>query len=201
MRVRTADRRQAIVDAAMQVFREVGYERASMAMISVRVGGSKATLYRYFASKEELFAAAMIAEMDDRAKEAITLLDASRPDVAQVLKRFGADYIAFITSPEALSLIRTAIAEGVSSGLGAKLYEMGAERAWRDMADYIARLQEQGLIKPIDPRVAAAHLKGLLEAGMLEPQLFGANAWFTAGDAADQAVDAFLAAYGNPQPA
>src|SRR3954463_14723962 len=94
MRVRTADRRQAIIDAAMQVFREVGYERASMAMISARVGGSKATLYGYFASKEELFAAAMIAEMDDRAQKAIALLDAANPDVAQVFKRFATDYIA-----------------------------------------------------------------------------------------------------------
>jgi AcrR family transcriptional regulator len=185
----------------MQVFREVGYERASMAMISARVGGSKATLYGYFASKEELFAAAMIAEMDDRAQKAIALLDAANPDVAQVFRRFATDYIAVITSADGLSLIRTAIAEGVSSGLGARLYEMGPERAWRDMATYIARLQEKGLIRPIDPRVAAAHLKGLIEAGILEPQLFGARAWFSAEKAVDHAVEAFLTAYGNHQPA
>jgi AcrR family transcriptional regulator len=201
MRVRTADRRQAIIDAAMQVFREVGYERASMAMISARVGGSKATLYGYFASKEELFAAAMIAEMDDRAQKAIALLDAANPDVAQVFRRFATDYIAVITSADGLSLIRTAIAEGVSSGLGARLYEMGPERAWRDMANYIARLQEKGLIRPIDPRVAAAHLKGLIEAGILEPLLFGARAWFSAEEAVDHAVEAFLTAYGNHQRA
>jgi AcrR family transcriptional regulator len=185
----------------MQVFREVGYERASMAMISARVGGSKATLYGYFASKEELFAAAMIAEMDDRAEKAIAVLDASNPDVAQVFRRFAADYIAVITSADGLSLIRTAIAEGISSGLGVRLYEMGPERAWRDISDYIARLQEKGLIRPADPRVAAAHLKGLIEAGILEPQLFGARAWFSVEDAVDHAIDAFLAAYGNHQRA
>ena len=44
MRVKTDDRRAAILEAAVEVFREVGYERASMAAISARVGGSKATL-------------------------------------------------------------------------------------------------------------------------------------------------------------
>ncbi|OYW88264.1 MAG: TetR family transcriptional regulator, partial [Sphingobium sp. 32-64-5] len=54
MRVRTDDRRQAILDVATEMFREVGYARASMAAISARIGGSKGTLYGYFKSKEEL---------------------------------------------------------------------------------------------------------------------------------------------------
>ena len=60
MRVKTEGRRQVIIDAALEVFKEVGYERASMAEISARAGGSKATLYNYFKSKEELFSAAML---------------------------------------------------------------------------------------------------------------------------------------------
>ena len=34
---------------------ELGYERTSMSEIAARLGGSKATLYSYFPSKEELF--------------------------------------------------------------------------------------------------------------------------------------------------
>ena len=54
MRVKTEAKRQHIVDVAAQAFRELGFEGASMAEICARVGGSKATLYNYFASKEEL---------------------------------------------------------------------------------------------------------------------------------------------------
>src|SRR5262245_51865473 len=45
MGVRGEARRQKIVEAAVDVFREQGFERASMAEIAARAGGSKATLY------------------------------------------------------------------------------------------------------------------------------------------------------------
>ncbi|MBW8734443.1 MAG: TetR/AcrR family transcriptional regulator [Asticcacaulis sp.] len=51
------ERRARILETAREVFYEVGYAGASMSMISGRLGGSKATLYAYFSSKEELFAA------------------------------------------------------------------------------------------------------------------------------------------------
>jgi len=63
MRVRTDERRNAIIQAATEIFAKVGYERASMATIAERTGGSKTTLYGYFPSKEELFWAAMTGPM------------------------------------------------------------------------------------------------------------------------------------------
>ncbi|WP_164569017.1 TetR/AcrR family transcriptional regulator, partial [Pseudomonas viridiflava] len=57
MKVRTESRRTAIVETAASVFLELGYEGASMKEVSTRLGGSKATLYGYFASKEALFVA------------------------------------------------------------------------------------------------------------------------------------------------
>lgn len=47
MRVRTEAKRDAIVEAASEVFLESGFEGASMAQIATLVGGSKATLYGY----------------------------------------------------------------------------------------------------------------------------------------------------------
>src|SRR5271155_1642255 len=51
------ERREAILKVAREVFFEQGYSAASMSMIAARLGGSKGTLYNYFKSKEELFAA------------------------------------------------------------------------------------------------------------------------------------------------
>ncbi|WP_206336533.1 TetR/AcrR family transcriptional regulator, partial [Pseudomonas viridiflava] len=50
VRVLTDAKRDAIIDAAAQVFQEDGFEAASMAAIAARVGGSKSTLYRYYNS-------------------------------------------------------------------------------------------------------------------------------------------------------
>ena len=57
MRAKSETRRQAILDAAAQVFQETGFERTTMAAICERLGYSKATLYNYFPSKETLFSA------------------------------------------------------------------------------------------------------------------------------------------------
>jgi AcrR family transcriptional regulator len=130
MRVKSDTRREAILEIAKDLFREVGYERASMAMISARVGGSKATLYSYFKSKEALFAAAMIAAMEEQAQGLLNLLDPEDTDLRAVLVRFGHAYLALLTSADALAITRTAIAEGTASGLGTELYELGPRRGW-----------------------------------------------------------------------
>jgi len=47
-------RRNRILETATNVFLEHGYAGSTMSMVAQRLGGSKATLYAYFASKEEL---------------------------------------------------------------------------------------------------------------------------------------------------
>jgi AcrR family transcriptional regulator len=62
-RVRTEEKRAEIVRIASEAFDELGYDRCSMAAISDRLGGSKATLYGYFSSKEELLRAVIKCEI------------------------------------------------------------------------------------------------------------------------------------------
>ena len=56
-RVRTDEKRNEIVQVAAELFQKHGYDRCSMAALSERLGGSKATLYGYFPSKEDLLRA------------------------------------------------------------------------------------------------------------------------------------------------
>jgi AcrR family transcriptional regulator len=49
--------RQAILDAARQVFGEIGYETATVRDIIRRAGLAAGTFYNYYRSKEEVFAA------------------------------------------------------------------------------------------------------------------------------------------------
>jgi AcrR family transcriptional regulator len=199
MRVRTEDRRKAILKVAKDVFREVGFERASMANISSRVGGSKTTLYGYFRSKEELFAAAMIDALDDQGKALLDLLDPANPNVALTLRRFGEAYLRLVTSPEALAVTRTAVAEvGTKSKLGAHLYELGPRRGLTEIAAYLAKLDHQGVLQIRDPLRAAAQFKALIEAGILEPLLYGAKGELPLKDAVANAVVAFLRVYETP---
>jgi AcrR family transcriptional regulator len=196
MRVRTEDRRQAIVEAAIEVFRDVGYERASMAMISERLGGSKTTLYGYFPSKEKLFAVAMIEALREQSEKAIKILDPAEPDIPLVLKRFGEVYHRIISSHDSLALTRAAVAEATNQKLGPVLYGMGPQRVLDVLTAYLAQLKAKGALRPVDPRLAAAHLHALYDAGTLIPLLFGAKPEFKSKEAVRAAVDAFWAAYG-----
>ncbi len=59
MRVKSEEKRQAILEIAKDSFTKQGFEQTSMSHIAKMLGGSKATLYNYFSSKEEIFTAVM----------------------------------------------------------------------------------------------------------------------------------------------
>lgn len=196
MRVRTDERRRAIMAAAAEIFRRSGYERASMAAIAAQVGGSKTTLYSYFASKEELFATVMVDALDDQANQMLALLSPGGGDLRQRLERFGHAYLDLVLSPEVLALTRTGMADGAQGKLGPLLYAAGPRRGWSEIAGHLARWADEGRLAPGDPVVAALHLKALLEAGTLEAMLFGAAPVLDRDRAVASAVDIFLRAYG-----
>ena len=60
-----AARRDAILNAAIAVFGRYGYKKASMDDLAAAAGLSKQGLYLHFASKEEVFTAAMRKYLDD----------------------------------------------------------------------------------------------------------------------------------------
>lgn len=61
-------RRAQILATAFETFLSYGFRRTSLEQIAEQVGVSRPALYRYFASKEELFAA-LVEEFHDRALE------------------------------------------------------------------------------------------------------------------------------------
>lgn len=65
---RTEVRRAQILDAAAEVFGEVGYGPATLEAIGERVGLSKTSLYYYVKSKEELLASIMTNVLDEIAE-------------------------------------------------------------------------------------------------------------------------------------
>ena len=196
MRVRTQDRRQAIIETAMEVFREVGFERASMDMISRRLGGSKGTLYGYFQSKEELFETAMLASVEPPGDQIMGLLDPDVDDLRTVLERFAHAYIEFILGKEVLAFTRTAVGEGANLSLGPHLFEHGPMRAVTMFVKFFTEQMRRGRLRQAPPLTVSLHFKGLIEVGFQEAALYGAPPVMDRRTAIPSAVDAFLRAYG-----
>jgi len=197
MRVKTEEKRQSIIDAAFQVFSEVGFEQASMSEIAARAGGSKATLYSYFPSKEELFAEVMMAAAEE-AIAGVELLKTSQP-VRETLVRFGKHYLTAMLKPELLAVRRLAIHEGGRSNVGALFYERGPRLGWQAVADFLQQLTDAGQLRSCNAAIAAEHLRGLYEAELVELCLHGVPADTSPRNIAkvvQRGVDVFMAAYG-----
>ena len=59
---RPTDKKQAILEAASEVFARYGYAKATLDDVGKEVGLNKASLYYYFPNKESLFAEVLQAE-------------------------------------------------------------------------------------------------------------------------------------------
>jgi AcrR family transcriptional regulator len=72
-------RRQAILDAAWQMYQTIPYEALVMANVAGRVGLAKGTMYLYFATKEELFLALADRELAAWFDDVYTRLSDDQP--------------------------------------------------------------------------------------------------------------------------
>ena len=167
MRVKTADRRQGILAAATEVFRARGYEAASMAEIAVQAGGSKATLYSYFSSKDDLFRQVMKMQAEERMSKAFGSLE-SGEDLRATLQRFGENYLSTILSPDLLVLRSIVMGDGPRSSMGRMFFENGPAEGWGKLAQFLESEMLAGRLLRHKPWRAALHLIGLLEADYLE---------------------------------
>lgn len=196
MRVKTDEKRNAIIAAAQAVFEEVGYRRASMAMISGRLGGSKATLYGYFHSKEQLFATVVVSALEETGEGLLAAL-AAADDIATVLTRYGKLYLDLVTQPEILAIQRTVLSESQTTSLGREVYQLGPQRGLAALIDFLKSRATAGEIDLPSPELGALYLKSLLEAGVTEPLLYGLAEVRDRDDAVATAVAAFMRLYGK----
>lgn len=199
MKKKTETKRQAILEVAAQAFRELGFERTSMSEICTRVGGSKATIYNYFPSKDALFFATMLMAGEAEFEAVHDAFDAATPDTAQSLRDFGEKLLSFLYSPDIQAQRRLAVSESGRTELGRLIYEQGVLRSLGLMADFLLAAMHQGKLRQADPHVAARHLHSLLESELLERFLFQLLGEVTAEEISAvtaRAVAVFMAAYG-----
>lgn len=191
-------RREAILDAASDVFLEEGYAAASMSTIAARVGGSKATLYTYFKSKEELFEAYVLRHCSWLRDETFALL-ANDEDIATALTRLGTSYLRMVMSDYNLRHFRMITAEAERSPeIGQIFYKSGPECGAARLAGFLEQANAEGLLEIDDPVRAAHQFIALCQNRLLKARLCAA-----AGAPSDRDVDievasavkVFLAAY------
>jgi AcrR family transcriptional regulator len=176
-----------------------------MSAISERVGGSKATLYGYFSSKEDLLRAVL---EHDVAEETERLLSAfpTGIDLRSELIELGVRYLTSRLSDLPITNFRTVSNQPPENGIGRDFYAGILRPAWDLLARHFEMLMGEGRLAQADPWQAAMHWRGLVECEVLEKRLLGVIANPDLEEVrrhATDAADAFLKIYGTgntPKP-
>lgn len=195
---KTDQKRQHILDTAYRLFQGKGFSNTSMSDITAEAGGSKATVYNYFSSKDELFLACMTSITEQYAEGIFDALKDPKTDFQAALLDTAKTVLRYLCRPEMLASKRLMIAEADRSGIG-KLFYRTLESYVEELAAFLRRAMDEGHLLQADPMVAAHQLRALIEADIVERCLLGAidipPSSATVSRAAQNAVATFLRAY------
>lgn len=158
---RKQDRRQAIIEAARASFLEQGYAGTSMTALIKTIGGSKATLWSYFRSKEELFAA-VVEEISGTFRAQLEQVLSIDHDLETTLVDFCEAFLAKITSPDGQATWRLVVAEsGRFPEVGKIFYEKAASHPQGYLRAFFTRQIASGKLIAEDPGIMAETLTSL----------------------------------------
>jgi AcrR family transcriptional regulator len=195
---KTDQKRQHILDTAHQLFQSKGFANTSMSEITARAGGSKATVYNYFPSKEELFVECMTHVNDQYFEGIFGGLQNIKDELPAALLEKGKEALRYLCSPDMLASKRLLIAEAERSGIG-KLFYKKMDGYMGELAAILRGAMDEGQLRQADPLLAARQFRALLEADIVERCLMGAQkappSAIAISRAAEDAVATLLTAY------
>lgn len=165
----TDKKRENIIDAAIEEFREQGFLGAKTTQIAKRAGVSSRTLYRHFETKEALFhEISQIMVARNAAMDPVPF-DPSEPLEDQLIAALRR-YVAVITEPVAIGLNRMVIAEFLRDLDRSRAFF--AETATHDypITQLIREAMEAGALRRADPGFATNQLLGLVKTFFFWPE-------------------------------
>lgn len=193
----TDRKRAAIIAAAIDAFRETGFDATSMDRIAARAGVSKRTVYNHFDSKEALFATILMQLWEASCGNATVVYHDDRP-LAQQLSALLHNKMRLLNDEPLLSLARVAIAAGIHSPERARDMIARLGEREEDLTIWIRAAVAAGKLQIDDIAFASEQLQWLVKGFAFWPQVTMGQAPLT--DAEQQRVAAanaalFLARY------
>lgn len=128
--------------AAAELLLKNGFDKTTVDEVAARAGVGKATVYRRWASKEDLAVAAM---------ESLYEAELPAPDTGSIVEDLRESYrtvLVFVNSPEGEGFLRVSIAESVRDERIAALYRASMERRETQAYRTFHRAIERGEVRP-----------------------------------------------------
>lgn len=165
-------KRGQILDGAHRVFMKMGYDAASMNDVTREAGVSKGTIYVYFQSKEELFAA-LIERAKGLFTESVRELLSQHPDPNEGLRRFAYAFVDQIFDSEMISAMRILL--GVIDrmpSLCQRFFAGSPNNVRTVLKDYLDQQVAAGRLDIDDTDLAAAQFLELTIGSFFKGKLF-----------------------------
>lgn len=158
------------------MFLKHGFNAVSMDKIAQAAPVSKATLYKYFAGKNDLLAA-VIGELCTSLLQTMDELSMDSASVEHNLKKIAAAFVDLIFAEESLAIYRLVIAECYAfPELGRLVYESGPKNALMQLERYLEHINTHQHITIPDVAFAADAFFSLLKNDLHFQCLLGIKA-------------------------
>ncbi len=169
------DGREAVLDAAMELFATQGYAAATVEAIAQAAGMSKAGFYWHFESKEAIFAAVVARYAPFAAVERIvTAGEQAGDDPHLILTRVLTAVVAAITPR--FALFRTILLEAFQNpAMGAAIARNVLGVVLPIVGGYLTRQMAAGRLRPMHPTLALQSLIGPVFIHLLTREMFAAQ--------------------------
>ncbi|MPV37401.1 TetR/AcrR family transcriptional regulator [Georgenia subflava] len=194
-----AKNRATILDAAVRLFLESGYDRTSLARVAEGAGVSRATLFKQFPTKAALFEATVLAAGGSPDAEPV---DLPTGDFHAGLVVLGRAYAELLTRPHMVALMRVVIAESPRfPELRERTFDFGTLPVLAALGRYLRAEHAAGTADIEDPDVASAQFLGMIASAIFWPRLVHGT-WSITDDeqlrAVDEAARTIAARYAAP---
>lgn len=194
-------KREQILDGAWRVFKQKGFDAASMNDITREASVSKGTIYVYFQNKDELFAALIDRHRAEFAHSMRDIL-AGTEEVRDGLWQFGDAFIHKVTCTDMIPAMRSVL--GVIDRmpkLSQRFFVAAPNNVRVVLRDFLQHHVEQGTLVISDVDLAARQFIELATGTFFKMRLFGELNGETPPEEGDRvlssAIDVFMAAYGT----
>ncbi len=195
--------RPSILAIALAIFLQNGFSGTSMSAVSSALGGSKGTLWGHFPSKLHLFFAVIAKEVScfDAALSALSVEGAA---LEEIVRNVGRVWLGCVVADDSLRLQRIILGLADRIPEFAELcLESGRGRVERVLETYLHPAVQAGLLRDCDTRRAARQFLGLCQANSYSSRILNAEQapdQPTRDGDVDEAVDAFMRAFGRDAP-
>lgn len=190
-RLNARQRRSQILQKAMELFSHKGFNGTTTREMAREMGISEATIFKHFATKEELYSAILDHKAEEQWLSELIAQMGDEPNEAHLLQTIAFHLIEAIENdPTFLRLLLYSALEG--HGLSSLFFDRVVCRLHEFLSDYFRSRIAAGRFRAYNPMLAARAFLGMIIHDLLLQEVFGFPRSGSVPEMVETFVDLFL---------